>query len=279
MSKRTAKIAQQKDKALQRQIKRWRARIYRELNKSILPAIEIAKNNPTEQGARYAAQSIKTQEIYETLQKANADVIETAADYEFSYLGGQKSKRIEYLKKEDPIAFPASGYGEFTAEQILWLQQIQTWNSSVLADVMKSINSTSESIAYNTINKIILQAQAEGLSVFETSKLIETQVKKEWRRQSKFRADRIARTELHRASQYGAQEGALATGLDLNKQWLTFLDGRERPAHAEANGQTVDMRGFFNVGGEQMSVPGRGGSAANTVNCRCQVVHVPKNVD
>lgn len=61
----------------------------------------------------------------------------------------------------------------------------------------------------------------------------------------------------------------------LRKTWVSQLDDRTRPAHAEADFQDVDFDEPFNVGGEQMMEPGddsMGASDENLINCRCTAV-------
>jgi len=54
------------------------------------------------------------------------------------------------------------------------------------------------------------------------------------------------------------------------KTWETVGDDKVRPAHVDADGQTVLEHEFFNVGGEDLYYPrDLGGSAGNVVNCRC----------
>ncbi len=96
---------------------------------------------------------------------------------------------------------------------------------------------------------------------------------------SAYQAERIVRTEATYAANLGAERSALdmfgASG--LQKEWLTSVDGRERDAHRMTNGQIVDMDKPFNVGGELLMMPGDPrGRAANVVNCRCAVAHLPK---
>jgi uncharacterized protein with gpF-like domain len=87
----------------------------------------------------------------------------------------------------------------------------------------------------------------------------------------------IARTETHTASQVGSEAAAQATQLDLDKQWGSTEDARTRPAHAEADGQTVDKDADFVVGGERLRFPGDPrGSAGNIINCRCVALWVPR---
>ena len=96
---------------------------------------------------------------------------------------------------------------------------------------------------------------------------------------SKYQAERIVRTEATYAANLGAERSALDMfGSDgLQKEWLTSVDGRERASHRSTNGQVVDMDKPFNVGGELLMMPGDPrGRAANVINCRCAVAHLPK---
>jgi len=93
----------------------------------------------------------------------------------------------------------------------------------------------------------------------------------------KSRAMRIARTEIHTASNVGSTESARATGLDLDKEWASTHDKRTRPAHEEADGQVVDQNDTFLVGDERLRFPGDPeGSAANIINCRCVLLWRPR---
>src|SRR5690554_1819635 len=106
---------------------------------------------------------------------------------------------------------------------------------------------------------------SEGLGTEEIARLIDGSDAV-----NRIRARVIARTEIISASNAGADLGARSTGLNLNKEWLTSIDGREREAHALANGQKVAMDEVFIVDGEQCKYPGDPSlSAANVIQCRC----------
>ena len=95
---------------------------------------------------------------------------------------------------------------------------------------------------------------------------------------SRSRAALIARTETHNASSYANhtyhKQVQTDLGLNMVKKWVSTNDLRTRPAHANANGQTVNMDEDFEVGGAPMSFAGdsRGG-AKNVVNCRCVIIY------
>ena len=61
------------------------------------------------------------------------------------------------------------------------------------------------------------------------------------------------------------------------KQWHTIMDGRERPTHAIANGQTVSIDKPFTVGGYLMMFPRDityGAPPREIMNCRCSITGV-----
>jgi len=88
------------------------------------------------------------------------------------------------------------------------------------------------------------------------------------------RSERIARTESLAATNQGHLEVYDQSGVVDQKMWLATLDDRVRDAHIEAHRQTVPVNSVFLVDGEQLSAPGLGGSAGNTINCRCTVAPV-----
>ena len=84
-------------------------------------------------------------------------------------------------------------------------------------------------------------------------------------------AMRIARTEGHRVQEeagFDAMRAAKEAGADVVKQWSATLDERTRPEHQEADGQIREIDEPFDVGGEELMMPGDG-SAFNCINCRC----------
>lgn len=61
------------------------------------------------------------------------------------------------------------------------------------------------------------------------------------------------------------------------KRWNTIMDGRERPTHAIANGQTVPIDAPFIVGGYRMMFPRDvtyGAPPSEIINCRCSITGV-----
>lgn len=90
-------------------------------------------------------------------------------------------------------------------------------------------------------------------------------------------ADRIIRTECHRAFEAGnlvgiqeLQNEKEISEFKIDKIWIATLDERTRPDHADADGQ-IAKDGYFRVGGAYMEAPGMSGDPSQDINCRCTV--------
>lgn len=123
------------------------------------------------------------------------------------------------------------------------------------------------------ITSHITQGILQGESIPNLSKRLMKTVNND-----KVAAVRTARTAVTSSQNAGRQmvyDKAQKMGLKLKKQWLATLDGRTRHDHGVADGQTVDLDGFFEVGGEKMKYPGDMSASGHLVyNCRCTVITV-----
>lgn len=136
----------------------------------------------------------------------------------------------------------------------------------------------------------VLAGQKEGLGVAEIAKNITDALPGMSRR----RGALIARTETHGAANFGADQAARSTGLNLQKEWVSVDDGRTRDfgegdgiidafSHRAMDGVVAEMDQAFSVpdrfgGTEKMKYPGDpAGSAGNAINCRCAVSHIVKD--
>lgn len=130
--------------------------------------------------------------------------------------------------------------------------------------------STISSTTAEQLRSIIVAGELEGLGVREIAKNITQRIPSI----ATARSNTIARTETHSASGYASAMAAEETGLNLKKEWVAFIDGREREAHREADGQVVNRDEDFTVDGEQLAFAGDpSGSAGNIINCRCTVLY------
>ena len=126
----------------------------------------------------------------------------------------------------------------------------------------------------NRISDLIEQGRINNLTLPEIARSISNN----FLPISRNRAALIARTETHNAASFANhsyhKQVERDLGLKMVKRWVATNDARTRPAHASANGQTVDMNEKFVVGGAEMDFAGdSAGGAKNVVNCRCVIIY------
>ncbi|MGC9100864.1 MAG: phage portal protein [Caldisericum sp.] len=123
----------------------------------------------------------------------------------------------------------------------------------------------------NTTRDDLARQLIEGVNNGESIDQLASRVKTLFEETYKNRAKTIARTETISATNYAQLEAGEQFGA-RKKIWITALDERTRPAHAEANGQVVNIDEPFIVDGEELMYPGdKNGSPENIINCRCTI--------
>jgi hypothetical protein len=164
-------------------------------------------------------------------------------------------------KREAPANITAGFFSK------LWRNFVSSYAKTIeIAKRISKVNDTTKETVRNVLSKNLQSGYGAGQ--------IGLQITKDMKAINSNRALLIARTELTHingvASQYGAEQSEQITGVQLEKVWNTRMDGKERPEHASANGQAVDLKGKFIVGGVEMDSPGDpNGGADNVCNCRC----------
>jgi len=124
----------------------------------------------------------------------------------------------------------------------------------------------------------IIRAVEEGLRSDDPPAVVQKRIKDVYDGLKGYRANRIARTETLRGTNFGTYEAYRQSGVVAAKEWLAALDERTRPTHADADGQVVPVDKPFNVGGTNMMYPGDpAGGASETCNCRCTTIPVTQS--
>lgn len=171
----------------------------------------------------------------------------------------------KHMKQEEPISIFDTLVARWIAEEGL--------QHSV------SIAQTSISDAQNIIDR----SAREGISSLETSRRLRQKLPG----LSILRANAIARTEIHNASNFAMLgtaeeiEASIPT-LTLLKKWVNVQDGRVRDAHsAMVRHPAIPIKEKFKVGADRMLRPGdaANGSAANVINCRCVLRYEKKAIE
>lgn len=91
-----------------------------------------------------------------------------------------------------------------------------------------------------------------------------------------YKAERIARTEVIGASNFGTLEAYKQSDLDLGKGWIAQFDGRARDSHMQAaeiynEKNLIPLDEDFQVGSGAGPCPGSIGLAEEDINCRCRM--------
>tara|TARA_B100001750_G_C15455491_1_gene571350 strand:+ start:545 stop:1288 length:744 start_codon:yes stop_codon:yes gene_type:complete len=203
-------------------------------------------------------------------------------DYEnaFSYASVEAMFVNMYVDVGVPFAKNAFSNTKATAtsrQTMQWAELMANYAKVYGSQSIRSISITGLKDARKIIQDLTSQGLEMGLSSAELSLFLREAIPDAWKIPSKFNSVRIARTEIVAAQNEGSYQGALATGLELQKVWLTVMDGRERDSHAAANGQARPMNEPFVLGdGVQISKPGaKGAPPEDTINCRCAVLYEP----
>ena len=160
----------------------------------------------------------------------------------------------------------------FTKEETDFERFVRRYIATYAGLKITQISETTRKI----INKIILQAELEGMGVNETGKLIIERTKRPFTR---YRSALIARTETHQASSYANQVMAESFNLPMKKRWISTNDNRTRQHHRNMNGVTVGLEDDFIVSykGVEYRMKHAGdprGGPANLINCRCVILYL-----
>lgn len=179
----------------------------------------------------------------------------------FQAIYSSNEDKYEYLRKADEaFVFGRSVDFETVVNQYFNGRQL------ILAGISARMASR--------IGRLIESGRADNLTLPQIAKLVSDK----FLPISRSRAALIARTETHNAASFANhsyhETVEKELGTKMLKQWVATNDGRTRPAHSAANGQTVDMSEDFIVGGLPMEYAGdTKGGPANVVNCRCVIVY------
>lgn len=141
---------------------------------------------------------------------------------------------------------------------------------------------TSQEVLHNkTMGYIAAQAV---LGKTPAKKEVAENVSKQFKKWGKDHAPIVATTETQTIAETSKKVEADGIGdflsgegtkITINKKWCTAEDANVRPAHAQADGQSVSNNEPFEVDNEKMMFPADtslGASLSNIINCRCSAV-------
>jgi hypothetical protein len=162
-----------------------------------------------------------------------------------------------------------SGYDD------IWAERFARVSQQIAAERVVLVQGTAKATLISIFKRLSSDPEFMAMGEVEAGRIL----RQKFGQYSKSQAERLVRTEATNAANYATLESAtdMFGQENLQKEWMTSVDGRERPAHRGADGQIVDFKERFNVGGELLFHPGDPvGSAKNVVRCRCSVAPFPK---
>lgn len=117
--------------------------------------------------------------------------------------------------------------------------------------------------------RILVDGIAEGQSIDQIGR----ELRQVFTKLKKYQADKIARTETVRASNMGAEDAYIQSGVVEAKEWLTA--GNPCPICEPYDGQIIELGGDFYSQKDEF----KDGNPPLHPNCRCVIIPVVKNVD
>lgn len=177
---------------------------------------------------------------------------------------------LSVLGKKGKSARKAGVEGDFDVGNPLFSE----WIKAHGLDKAKGINDTTLADLKAKLQSALAEGIDEGLSERDLAKIVTETADGVWAEMDSTRAHLIARTESAGTVNFGTTATYKNEGV-AQKEWGAVMDGRTRDAHAEADGQIVNIDESFFVGGESMEYPGDpAGSAENVCNDRCFLLPV-----
>lgn len=162
---------------------------------------------------------------------------------------------------------------ELERQQETWRELFRSTGLLIAEQRVAGVQNTAKANLISVLRKLMQDPdfQTEGEEVKARM------LRRQYNHYSAFQARRLVRTEATNAANFATMESAKSVyaGVDMQKEWITSMDGREREWHGAANGQIVDFENDFIVDGQSISRPGQG-SARNVINCRCSMAPFPK---
>lgn len=177
---------------------------------------------------------------------------------------------VQGMRKQHKLALDAAGkqvYAELGKEDPFEFAP---------ADVQRFIDGRANKLSGvpDQVFERIRGSLQDGLDAGDSTADLASRVRAEFNAIDRGRSHVIAQTEVSAAFGYGRQEAMAKAGV-ARKRWLTSGNDNVRPAHRDANGQTVAVDEPFVVDGEELMNPGdSGGSPDNTINCHCVAIAV-----
>lgn len=161
--------------------------------------------------------------------------------------------------------------GEKEMMQLLLGVGFDVENPRVIDFLDKKVHKFSFEVNDTTI-KALKKEFSDALAKGEGIPQIEKRVRKVFGIAKKSRSTNIARTEVIGASNYGAHESYVQSGVVAEEEWLATKDQKTRDAHYDMDGERKQLDATFSNG---LRFPGDPrGSPEQICQCRCTILPI-----
>lgn len=213
----------------------------------------------TEKVAKMFKQQMK--EILEGIDKGERPKLSSKDEQErFDKLVGRTY--LDMMRRQARLSFQLVGISKELKAQDSFVQRLSNYFSDLNFSITPKITQETN----DKLRTIFTEASDEGQGVGE----IKTNVRQLFEDMAGYRAERIARTEIIRGSNYATEQAWIESGVVESKEWLATNDERVDQDCLDLNGKVVSLgkRGTFSSAGETVERP------PLHVNCRCTLVPV-----
>jgi len=145
-------------------------------------------------------------------------------------------------------------------------------NPSVIEHIRQQTRPKSKYVtdtSFDRLKQILSKALESGEPGMWQAEEIASEVFEDWTEQALYRAERIARTEMAGAWNYGFTESMREAGYQKH-EWSSSKDPDVRKTH-RIDGETVEIGQAFS---NDVIIPGEEGPVEELVNCRCVTIPV-----
>jgi hypothetical protein len=173
---------------------------------------------------------------------------------------------------------------DFNFGSTFWLEKVSQFIRKTAAQKITWMTETTREFVLSNTQQVIDEGYKEGLSVQNMAKNLIKQYQTKFPDFAQYRAERISRTEIVNASNWGSYTTAQTiTSFDIKKIWISAADTRTRESHLNVKG--VDLNGKFSI--EAIFNPSTGrmiapaaeldypgdptGPPGQIINCRCAI--------
>lgn len=197
---------------------------------------------------------------------------------------------ISYVNDATPGIYSLNrNYAEYTIEKVAGNVGFTLWDEStvkrLLADEPDLMPNYPEAKAVKRgidldygkkqIRASVTSGILQGNSVGKIANDLQSRIAS-MNRTSAVRAARTAVTGAQNAGRQDAYEKAVQMGIEMQKEWVSTLDGRTRHSHRRIDGEVVDYDKEFSNGCRYPGDPR--GRPAEVYNCRCTQIAKVKNI-